>query len=344
MKIGIAGTGMFGFALAFYLGKKYEKDKDINIITFDSNNALIQHLNKYRTHLYHFKNKKISPQVIFTTDKKELVENTDIVIMAVTSQSIREVIRELKDYLKNQVIILNTAKALERENAKTFYEVIEEELSTINICYKIAKLSGGTFAEDIINEAPLGADIACTDSISLNKLQKIFSSHHLYIYGNTDLIGVEYAGAFKNVIAIMAGIINGLGLPYGSETHMISRAAQEAKNIAVNFGARPQTFSMESQCWGNDLWMSCTGKSRNREYGILIGKGFDPKEALDKLQEEHKLVEGYYTAQSIPALFKKANVKTPIFNEIYQIIQNHKIPLESIKYLMNLNLENIDEI
>ena len=344
MKISIVGTGMFGFSIAYYLGKNHLEDNKITIKTYDVNKELIEHLKKHRKHLFHFENKRLSNNISFASDKKEIVKDADIIVMAVASHSIREVTREIKDYLKNEVIILNTAKALEIETAKIFSEVIKEEIEDSYVNYKIAKMSGGTFAEDIINDAPLGADIACKDSHVLKKLQEIFHSKTLRIYGNTDLIGVEYAGAFKNVIAIFAGIINGLGLPYGSETHMISRAAKEARDIAIDQGAEPHTFSMESQCWGNDLWMSCTGKSRNREFGILIGEGMTPKKALEKLQTEHKLVEGYYTVKSIPELCKKTGVEAPIFNEIYKIVHENKNPSESIEYLMKRDMENIEKI
>lgn len=343
MKIGIIGTGMFGFALARYLGKKHLGNDQITIMTYDRSTELIEHLRRYRIHLYHFKNKKLPPNVSFTTNKKELVDNADIVIMSVPSQAIREVIKEIGEHLKARVTILNTAKALEIKTAKTLSEVINEEMTdTPN--YTIAKLSGGTFAEDLVNEVPLGADIACENVTILKELQNIFHSEKMRVYRNTDLMGVEYAGAFKNVIAILAGIINGLGLPYGSETHMISRAAKEAKEIAVGLGAKPQTFSMESQCWGNDLWMSCTGRSRNREFGRLIGSGLSSKQALEQLQSKHKLVEGYYTILAIPKLCKKAKVSMPIFNEIYKIVYENKDPFDSIKLLMNRDAEYIREL
>ena len=343
MKIGIIGTGMFGFALARYLGKKYLGNDQITIMTYDRSAELIEHLRRYRTHLYHFKNKKLPPNVSFTTNKKELIDNADIVIMAVPSQDVRGVIKEIREHLKAGVTILNTAKALEIKTAKTLSEVVNEEMTdTPN--YTIAKLSGGTFAEDLVNEVPLGADVACENVTILKELQNIFHSEKMRIYGTTDLTGVEYAGAFKNVIAILAGIINGLGLPYGSETHMISRAAKEAKEIAVGLGAKPQTFSMESQCWGNDLWMSCTGKSRNREFGRLIGSGLTPEEALKKMGEKRKLVEGYYTALAIPKLCKNAKVSMPIFNEIYKIVCENKEPFDSIKLLMNRGTEYIGEL
>ena len=342
MKIAIIGTGMFGFSIARYLGKKHIQNNSINLSAYDINKKLIEYLRQKRLHLYHFKNKKLPENISFTSEKKEIANNADIIVMAVESQSTREVIKEIRPYLKNEVIILNTAKGLEIDTAKIFSEVIKEELIDTKIDYKIAKISGGTFAEDMVNDAPLGADIACEDQVVLKKLQEIFHGKTLRIYGNTDLIGVEYAGAFKNVIAIFAGIINGLGLPYGSETHIISRAAKEARDIAIDLGAKTHTFSMESQCWGNDLWMSCTGKSRNREFGRLIGEGLKPEDALKKLQAAHKLVEGYYTVESIPNLCKKTGVIAPIFNEIYKMVHENKDPSESIEDLMKRNVEDIE--
>jgi len=344
MKIAILGTGMFGFALARYLGTKYKKDDKISIVAYDRDQNLIKHLQQHRRHLYHFKRKKLPKNIIFTTDKKYAVRDADIVILAITSQAIREVIREIRNDLKSGVIIVNTAKSLEINTAKTFFEVIKEELENTSIKYKIAKLSGGTFAEDLVNNAPLGADIGSEDPYVVKKLQNLFHSRTLRIYGNTDIIGVEYAGAFKNVIAILAGIVYGLGLPYGSETHLISRAAKEAKEIALALGAKPHTFSMESQCWGNDLWMSCTGRSRNREYGILIGRGLTPTEALIKLEEKHKTVEGYYTVKVIPELIKKTKINGFILNQIYSIIYKNKKPKQAIKDIMKKEPEDIEDI
>ncbi|PNX48768.1 MAG: hypothetical protein BV457_01190 [Thermoplasmata archaeon M9B1D] len=342
MKISIIGTGNFGFALAYHLSKKYAGVENINLMACDSNKELITYLQNHKMHLYHFKNKKISGDITFTLDKKRAAHDADVVILSVSSQATREAIHEIKNNLKEDTIILNTAKALEIGTAKTFYEVVKEELKSTSVRYYIAKLSGGTFAVDIVNAAPLGADIACEQRVALKKIQSIIHSSNLRIYGNTDVIGVEYAGAFKNIIAIFAGIIHGLGLPYGSETHIISRAAKEAAAIACKFGAKSHTFSMGSQCWGNDLWMSCTGQSRNREFGRIIGDGKSVKKALTILQKEHKLVEGYYTVKVIPMLCKKAKVEAPIFNEIYKMIYENKKPSESIEYLMNRNVEYIE--
>jgi len=342
MKIAIVGTGMFGFSLASHLGKKNLENKDILIMNYDQNQELVKHLQNCRTHLYHFGYMKLPQNITFTCQKEILIRDADVVIFAVVSQAIRKIIQEIKPYLKDGVIILNTAKALEIETAKTFYEVIKEEIKDLLIKYSIAKLSGGTFAEDMVDEVPLGVDIACENPEVVKILQKLFHNRRLRTYGNTDILGVEYAGAFKNVIAIFAGIINGLKLPYGSETHMISRAAKEAQDIAVALGANIKTFSMESQCWGNDLWMSCTGKSRNRQYGKMIGEGLSPTEAFEKMKENHKLVEGYYTVKVLKELSEKSKVQAPILTEIYKIIYDGKNVKESIEFLMNREIENIN--
>jgi len=325
MEIGIYGIGTFGFAFSYLIGKKYK------VIAYDRNRDLINYLRKNRRHLYHFRNRKAPKNVEFTNDLNDL-DKANHIIMAVPSFAVREVAKNMKHF-KNKVII-NTAKALERKTAKRLSRVIKEEMDA-----EVAQFSGGTFATDIIKGAPLGADLACEDVVLLRELQSLFSFPSLRIYGNADLAGVEYAGAFKNVIAIFAGIMYGLRLPYGSITHMISRAAKEARDIAIALGAKSHTFSMESQCWGNDLWMSCTGKSRNREFGVLIGKGMDAEKALKIMGKQHKMVEGYYTLEAIPKLKK---VKADILTEIYEIVFNGKDARKAIKDIMEREPEMIE--
>lgn len=333
---------MFGFALSKHLGNKFRNSTAYKIISYDRNEELVRHLINYRTHLYYFRDEKIPSNVVVTNDLAELLEGIDIIVLAVPAQAVREVIGRIKEYPTRAFIIVNTAKALEEKTAKRLSEVIIEEMEGIPVKYTIAQLSGGTFASDIVKGTLLGADIACPNSIVCKELQRIFSNESLRIYSNDDLLGVEYAGAFKNVIAILAGLLNGLGLPYGSETHLISRAAKEVKELATSLGAKPKTFSVESQSWGNDLWMSCTGNSRNRYFGWLIGSGKKPEDAFKIMSKKHKLVEGYLTAKAIPILSKKTAVKTPILSEIYYVLYREKNLQEALHYLMNRELESIE--
>ena len=333
-KICIYGCGMFGFALAKHFGDKFEKNPKYEIISYDRKRYVVDHINETKCHPYHFTHIKLSDKNKVTNDIYSFIDGADILILAVPSQSIRDVTNGLKRNICEDVIIVNTAKALECKTDKRLSEVINEYLPN----NKIAHFSGGTIAQDLVNGAPLGAEIACEDIQTCNMLQILFSNERLRVYPNLDIVGVEYAGAFKNIIAILAGIISGMGLPYGSETHFISMAAKDAKHAALCLGAKEHTFSMESQSWGNDLWMSCTGNTRNRRFGGLIGEGANSANALDTLKKEHKLVEGYYTAKSIPNLCSNTNYDSFILMQIYEILYNNKKCSDAINDIMTQEL------
>ena len=338
-KIGIYGTGMFGFALAKHFGEKFKNDTQYEIVSYDRNKEIVEHINKTKSHPYHFPNVKLDSKNIITNDIHLFLKNTDILILSVPSQSVRDVVHNLKMFIGKDIIIINTAKALECKTNKRLSEVIIEELTDIEITHKVAHFSGGTIAADLVRGAPLGAEIACEDIQLCKVLQKLFSNESLRVYGNIDIKGVEYAGAFKNVIAILAGIASGFGLPYGSETHLITRAAKEARELAVQMGAKEHTFSIESQAWGNDLWMSCTGNTRNRYFGELIGKGITPENALKILKSEHKIAEGYNTAKIIPKLSEKLHNHPCILMQIHNILYECKKPNDAINGIMEMELE-----
>lgn len=340
-KVAIYGCGMFGFALAKHFGEKFKNDPEYEIVSYDRSKEVVDHIIKTRSHPYHFPYAKLNPKNRITNNIQDLILDCDILILVVPSQSVREVTRNLKSLISKDIVIVNTSKALESDTNKRLSEVIDEELSEIEVNYKISHFSGGTIAQDIVDGAPLGAEIACQDGETCKMLQKLISNRSLRIYGNDDIIGVEYAGAFKNVIAILAGIISGMELPYGSETHLISRAAKEASEMAIRLGAKEYTFSMYSQSWGNDLWMSCTGDTRNRYFGKLIGKGSTPQEALRILKKEHKIAEGYNTTKIIPLIIEKTKYNSHILIQIYNILYNCKKSNQAISEIMNQELEHI---
>jgi glycerol-3-phosphate dehydrogenase (NAD(P)+) len=204
--------------------------------------------------------------------------------------------------------------------------------------YFYSVLAGRTIASDLFSHEPLGADIACTDCNTCVKLADLFNSETLNVYATDDVKGVEYAGAFKNVIAIFAGIVSGLGLSYGSETHFISRASGNIKNLCVRkLGAQEKTFSMESQSWGNDYWMSCTGNTRNRQYGILIGRGNSPSEALEIMKKERKSVEGVNTLKVLMDVIGNDTEHYPILTAVHKIVVGEEPPREVIHELMCSN-------
>jgi glycerol-3-phosphate dehydrogenase (NAD(P)+) len=333
-KICIYGCGMFGFALAKHFGNKYKDDPEYVIISYDRNKDVVNYLNKFKRHPYHHSNVKLHDNNIITSDIHLFIKGCDLLILVVPSQAVREVVAQLKPLIDRDLTIVNTAKSLEINSNKLLSNVIDEEMKSIKYNYSIAQFSGGTLADDLANGAPLGADLASNNIETAKMLQELFSYYNLKTYSSYDLKGVQLAGALKNIISIFAGIVNGLELPYGSETHLISITSKEAKDLALKLGANESTFSMESQSWGNDLWMSCTGNSRNRYFGTLIGKGMSVSQALKQMETEHKITEGYFAAKVIPELCEKMDCEFSILNEIHDILYRGKDCRSSIDKIM----------
>lgn len=291
-KVSLYGIGNFGYAVLKHLDKK--NSSNFVLQAYDRDKELVNFLDKNRQHAHFHKGQKVSTQIIFAKNAAALLRNCDILILTVASNAVKAVLKNIKKHINKEIIIVNTAKALDWDSGQRISEVVTKGLQGKN--YNYALLSGGTIAKDLFNHEPLGASIACRDKKILKDLALLFKSDNLFIYPTTDVIGAEYASAFKNVISILAGITKGLGFPYGAETHIISRAAAEVEDLAVKrLGGKKKTFAMGSQCWGNDLWMSCTGDTRNRQFGILIGQGADKETALQKMKKENKTVEGINT-------------------------------------------------
>ncbi len=292
MKVAIYGIGNFGYALLKHLDNK--KDSSMVITAYDRKEKLRDSLSTHRSHTLLHKTIKISERIIIASSVKELVDDADILVLAANSEATREVVATIKPYLSKNAIIVNTAKALDFKTGKRLSEIIFQELGDEKKEY--ALFAGGTIAKDLFNHYPLGAEIACKNMKQHERLAACFSTPNLHIHTTSDLIGVEYASAFKNVISILAGIISGLGLPYGTETHVISQVAQEIEEIVTKkLGGSKTTFRMGSQCWGNDMWMSCTGPTRNREFGVLLGNGHAVDEAKAIMTMNNKTVEGINT-------------------------------------------------
>ena len=331
-KIAIYGLGQFGFAISKHLAEKYKDDPEFSINGYEIDSKVRNGLQNNRIHPYHFPKTSLPKKIKITNNLRSLIQGSDLIILAIPAQTMRENIKKIKPYLKKNVTILNVTKALEKNTNLSSSEVIKQELKDIQ--YNLASLSGGTIASEIVNGAPLGADIACENIEKANELQNIFSNEKLKIYSTNDLIGVEYAGAIKNVIAIGAGIIDGLGLPIGTKTLMITQSFKEGKQIGLSVGSKPETFNANSQCWGNDLIMSCIGNTRNRLFGELIGSGMKIKQIIQNLKSQHKLVEGYVTSKTLYDLGGKNKLDLPIIYGIYEILYKNKKPQILIQNLM----------
>ena len=324
-QIALYGIGNFGYALIKHL----EKKEGITLRVYDRKPEVTQQLKESRTHPYLHKTVSLSKAVHICETEDELVKEADVLILAINSAGIKEVLSRLKPKLPTGIHLLNTAKAL-TDSGRPISEVVKEVMMGVEYTYSI--LAGGTIATDLFEKEPLGVDIACADITVSQHHCDVFQSNNLAAYPTTDVIGVEYASAFKNVVAILSGIIKGMGFSYGAQTHVISRAAYEVKKLIVNeLGAQEKTFQMNSQCWGNDLWMSCTGNTRNRYFGELLGKGNNVDEALAEMDKQHKTVEGIKTVRVLP-MFKSLK-KNPYLYFVSQFCDK-KADLEDLKKIL----------
>ncbi len=329
-KIAIYGVGAFGYAILKHLDNK--QDGSFSLVGYDHLAEVNESLKTKRSHPFFHTDTTVSDMPTFVDSPEELLRDASVIVLAVSSDSTREVAQTIKANAPPGVTILNIAKALDKTTGKRLSEIVTEELAGFE--HRYALLAGGTIADDLFHHEPLGVDIASTDQAVADELQALFTSDNLTVYTTTDLAGVEYASALKNVISILAGIVHGLGFSYGSETHIISKTAHQIGIVCTEqYGASPSTFSIGSQSWGNDMWMSCTGDTRNRALGELLGKGTPASEALEQMHSGHKLVEGVNTLHIIdqlPGLKDIQEVKL-----LHDLLVEKTISVENIKdYLL----------
>ena len=328
--ISIIGLGNFGYAFLKHLDHKNQNGGKVSLTGFDRKLDLINNLEKHQEHTFLHQGYKTSKNIKYTNDINEAIINSDIIILAIPSHALRDFVIKNLDSLKNKIVV-NTAKALEKDTGKRLSEVFSEYLD-INNYYFIA---GGTIAKDLFMRYPLGMTLAGKDSNRTKEISKVLSYKNLKIYNSIDLTGVELASSFKNIISIIAGIIHGIGYSYGSETHIISLAAAELEEVMIKqSGVDPKTLSTGSQHWGNDMWMSATGNTRNRELGVLIGKGVEVKDSIKIMNMMGKTVEGVNTFKTIDKTFDLEKYR--ILNLSTKLLQN-KIKLEDFRTLLSFD-------
>jgi glycerol-3-phosphate dehydrogenase (NAD(P)+) len=324
--VSIYGLGNFGYAILKHLDSK--NDKKIQLYCYDRNKNLIESLQTKRKHLLLHKTIKISNRVYFTSNVKTLISDCDVLILAIPSKSLREVLRKIKPYINQELIVVNTAKALDHKTGRRLSEIAQKELN--GLLYGYALIAGGTIAKDLFNQEPLGVNTACENKKILKVVSNLFKKSNLVVYPTTDLKGAEYASALKNVVSILAGIIKGMNFSFGSETHIISRVSFELEKIIINLlDGKKKTFDSNSQCWTNDLWMSSLGNTRNRDFGVLLGKGVSVKSAISIMNKQGKTIEGLSTLRALENIPELKNY--PLTNFLYKYIILESISIEELK-------------
>ena len=322
-KISVIGSGGWGIALTILLHKN---GHNLTIWSFDKKEA--EELKINRQNKTKLPNILLPEDIKVTNNLKEAVDNKDILVLAVPSKAIRSVSKSLKDIIKDNQIIVNVAKGLEEDTLKTMTDIIEEELKEKNP--QVAVLSGPSHAEEVGKGIPTTCVVSAHNKELTLYLQNIFMNPSFRVYTSPDMIGVEIGGALKNVIALAAGIADGLNYGDNTKAALITRGIKEISTLGVAMGGEQSTFYGLTGL--GDLIVTCASvHSRNRRAGILLGQGKTLDEAI---KEVNMVVEGVYSAKSALMAAKKYNVEIPIIEQVNAVLFENKNAAEAVNELM----------
>lgn len=326
--IGIIGAGSWGTALAHLLSSK-----GFNITLWVFEPELCETISSKRVNSLYFPGLTLPENIKPTTSMKEACEDRKIVISVTPSHVTREVMTRAAPFITPDIAVMSATKGIENETLCTIHQVLMEVLPE-GCSKKLAVLSGPSFAKEVVKKMPTAVTIASTDDQLAKELQETMTTPYFRVYTSSDVIGVELGGALKNVIAIAAGISDGLGFGSNTRAALITRGLAEINRLAVKTGANPLTLAGLSGI--GDLVLTCTGAlSRNRTVGMKLGEG---KTLSDILSEMRMVAEGVKTTQSAYQLAKKMGVEMPITDQIYQVLYHDKNPKEAVWELMGRKL------
>ncbi len=321
MKISVIGSGSWGTAVAVLLANK---GYDVYLWSWQQEET--DRLNSDRENKRYLPEIKFPENIICSHDMGACVNGAELIVTAVPSPATRTVAKQLSKVVADGQKIVNISKGLEEGSLLRLSEVYSEEIPQA----RFAAMSGPSHAEEVSRRLPTMNVVASDDIELAREVQNIFMDEVFRVYTDTDVVGVELGGSLKNVIALCAGICDGLGYGDNTKAALITRGLAEISRLGVAMGAEEKTFMGLSGI--GDLIVTCTSMhSRNRRAGILLGKGKSLQETLDEVQ---MVVEGVNTAKAAYQLSKKFNVEMPIVEEANNILYNGSNPREAVIRLM----------
>ncbi len=321
MKIAVIGSGSWGCAASILLAKK---GYDIYLWSWQQEET--DRLAKDRENTLVLPGKKFPDNIICSHDMALCVDGADLIVTVAPSPATRTTAKQLAPLVKPGQIIVNLSKGLEDGTLLRLSEVYKEEIPQATV----AVMSGPSHAEEVSEFMPTTNVVASDSPEVAQYIQNIFMTDFFRVYTGSDVIGTELGGALKNVIALCAGICDGVGYGDNSRAALITRGLAEITRLGIKMGAKPETFAGLSGV--GDLIVTCTSMhSRNHRAGILLGKGYSLKETLDEIQ---MVVEGVNTIGAAYNLSKKYDVSMPITTESYKILFEGKDPKHAVIDLM----------
>lgn len=319
-KVAILGGGSWGIGLAVLLHKNGHE-----VTIWSALASEIEDLTKNHEH-------KMLPGVMlpedmsFTTDDQVAVEKKDFLVMAVASSYIRSTAKRLCPFVTDGQIIVNVAKGIEENTLLTLSQIIEQEIPQA----QVAVLSGPSHAEEVSRGLPTSIVVGAHKKRIAQFLQNCFMSEVFRVYISPDVLGIELGGSLKNVVALAAGIADGLGYGDNTKAALITRGIQEIARLGVAMGGRFETFCGLTGI--GDLIVTCASMhSRNRRAGILIGQGKTMQEAMDEVK---MVVEGVYCAKAAVGLARKYEIDMPIIEQVYAVLFENKKADDAVRELM----------
>ncbi len=319
--ISLLGAGTWGTALAILLANK---GHDVTIWTKIENEARM--LKEHRKELKNLPGAQLPEEVKITLDLEEACRNRDLIIMAVASPYIRSTAKAASPFMKPGQIVVNVSKGIEDGTLYTLSEVLKEEIPQADI----AVLSGPSHAEEVSRKVPTTIVVGAQTKETARFVQDVFITEVFRVYTSPDIIGIELGGSLKNVIALAAGIVDGLGFGDNTKAALMTRGMAEISRLGIKMGGKIETFAGLSGF--GDLFVTCTSKhSRNWNAGNLIGQGKTMEEAM---KEVNQVVEGVNSAKAALALAGKNEVEMPIVEQINQVLFEGKSAQDAIAELL----------
>lgn len=321
MKIAFIGAGSWGTALSVVAN-----DNNHDVRLWARNPEYIKIIQETRTNPKYLKDFLIPQEIMVSSDIELCLEDVDAVVIAIASQAMRSWFEKYGNLIPSKTIVIDVAKGIENETLLTMSQVVS--LFRPDLPYVV--LSGPSHAEEVIKKLPTTLVSASKDRLIAEKIQDVFSTDYLRVYTNPDVLGVELGGALKNIIALAAGITDGMGYGDNAKAALMTRGIKEITSLGNALGAAENTFNGLTGI--GDLIVTCTSMhSRNRRCGILIGKGMTRAEAE---KEVGMVVEGIYATKAAYDLSHKLNIEMPIVEELYHVLYSHADVSQAVKNLM----------
>ncbi len=323
-RVAVIGAGSWGTAIAVLLA-----NKGLEASIWVRKPAQKENMIHQRENAKYLPGVPLPDKLSITSDLEQAVSGSDVLVFSVPSHATRETARQAKPFVGQDTLAVGASKGIEVDSLKTMSQVLSEELFECNR-RRVAVLSGPNHAEEVSKQVPSATVIASRSRKTAEELQKIFITSMFRVYTNPDVTGVELGGALKNIIALGTGISDGLGFGDNTKAAFMTRGLYEISRLGINLGARPITFAGLSGV--GDLIVTCTSDhSRNRRAGKMIGQGQKLEEIIAGTE---MVIEGVTTTKAAIKLAEQAGTEMPITKIIYDILFNHKEPMEGVTDLM----------